>query len=69
MQQLLTLLSKDRLVQAGLAVLLATAALVIFVSRSEAPLEHPLFGLLLFSLLPLLFVIGAVVFILTILRH
>jgi len=64
-----TLFKRDLLVRAGLVILLLTAILVVFVLQSELPLEYPLFGIALYSLLPLLFVVGAIVFIITLLRH
>ncbi|MBI2858703.1 MAG: hypothetical protein HYX90_06470, partial [Chloroflexi bacterium] len=68
-KEALCLLKGDRLVQIGLVILILTAALVSFVSFSAFPLERPLFGLMLYLLLPLLWVVGAIVFILAILRH
>ena len=68
-RELICLLKGDSLVQSGLVVLVLTAALVIFVSVSELPIEKPFVGIILFSFLPLLFVFGAIVFILAILRH
>lgn len=68
-QELLRLLRRDRLVRYGLIILVLTAAMVIFVSLSQFPLEHPLAGVLIYSLLPVFFIIGAIVFILAILRH
>jgi len=69
LQELMNLLKGDRLVQAGFVVLVLTAALVLFVSYSRFPLERPLMGLMLYSTLPILWVVGAIVFILAILRH
>ncbi len=44
-------------------------ALVIFNNYSTLPEKHPLFGVLNFSLVPILFVAGGVIFVLTILRE
>lgn len=67
--ELLGLIRKDRLVQLGLVVLILTAVLVVFVSMSTLPLDRPFVGLALFALLPIFFVVGAIVFVLAILRH
>jgi hypothetical protein len=68
-RELIGLLKRDWLVQSGLIVLGLTAAMVIFVSVSDLPLHRPLVGIVIYAFLPLLFIFGAVVFILTILRH
>lgn len=67
--ELLGLIRKDRLVQLGLTILVLTAVLVVFVNMSRLPFDKPFVGLALFALLPVFFVVGAVVFVLAILRH
>lgn len=44
-------------------------ALVIFNTYSDLPEQYPLFGVFNFSLVPILFIAGGVVFILAILRE
>lgn len=41
-------------------------ALIVFNSTSSIPQEHPFIGVLVFSLVPLLFVVGGVIFLLAI---
>lgn len=67
--ELLGLIRKDRLVKLGLVVLVLTTVLVVFVNMSTLPFDKPFVGLALFSLLPVFFVVGAIVFVLAILRH
>ncbi|MBI2958320.1 MAG: hypothetical protein HYY32_05695 [Chloroflexi bacterium] len=68
-QELRRLVAHDRLIQSGISVLVLTAALVLFVSFSGFPDQHPLIAVFIYGLLPVFFVVGAIIFILTILRN
>ena len=43
-------------------------AVVVFTHFSDLPQQHPLFGVFVFILVPVLFVIGGIVFIVAMLR-
>ncbi len=58
----------DRLTKAAGVVLILILALVIFNVFSNISQTHPLFGVLLFSLVPVLFIAGGIIFILAILK-
>ena len=58
----------DRLTRMAGVVFISIVGLVIFNMYSALPEEYPLFGTLLFSLVPVLFVVGGVIFVLAILK-
>ena len=58
----------DWLTRAAGIVFILIVALVIFNVLSDLPEKYPLFGVLNFSMVPVLFIIGGVIFILAILR-
>ncbi len=58
----------DWLTRAAGIVFVLIVALVIFNIYSDLPEKYPLFGVLLFSLVPVLFIVGGVIFILAILK-
>ncbi|MFC2018609.1 NapC/NirT family cytochrome c [Chloroflexota bacterium] len=59
----------DWLTRGSAIILLLTVVLVIFNFFSDLPEEHPLFGVLNFSLVPILIVAGGIVFSLAIVRY
>ena len=58
----------DRLTRAAGVVFVLIVALVIFNVFSDLPQDYPLFGVINFSMVPVLFVVGGIIFILAILR-
>ncbi len=58
----------DWLTRAAGIVFVLIVALVIFNIVSDLPEEYPLFGVFNFSMVPILFIVGGVIFILAILR-
>ncbi len=58
----------DWLTRAAGIVFVCIVALVIFNLYSDLPERYPLFGVFNFSMVPVLFIIGGVIFILAILR-
>ena len=58
----------DWLTRAAGIVFVLIAALVIFNMISDLPEKYPLFGVFNFSMVPILFIVGGVIFILAILR-
>ncbi len=58
----------DWLTRAAGIVFVLIVALVIFNTVSDLSEKYPLFGVLNFSMVPLLFIIGGVIFVLAILR-
>ena len=58
----------DWLTRAAGILLLVIAFLVVFSLYSDLPERNPLFGVFMFSLVPVLFIAGGVVFILAIIR-
>ncbi len=58
----------SRLTRAAGVVFVLIAALVIFNRFSTLPEQYPLFGVFNFSMVPVLFVVGGIIFILAILR-
>ncbi len=58
----------DWLIRAAGVVFILIVALVIFNIFSDLPREYPLFGALNFSMVPILFIAGGVIFVLAILR-
>ncbi len=58
----------DWLTRAAGIVFLLIVALVIFNIASDLPEKYPLFGVFNFSMVPILFIVGGVIFILAILR-
>lgn len=58
----------DWFTRAALLTFILIVALVIFNIFSNLTLTHPLLGVLLYSLVPLLFIVGGIIFVLAILR-
>ena len=58
----------DRLTRAAGIVFLLIVALVIFNIYSDLPEQYPLFGVFNFSMVPVLFIVGGVIFVLAILK-
>ncbi len=58
----------DWLTRAAGIVFVLIVALVIFNIYSDLPEQYPLFGVFNFSMVPILFIVGGVIFILAILR-
>ncbi len=58
----------DWLTRAAGIVFVLIVALVIFNIVSDLPEKYPLFGVFNFSMVPILFIVGGVIFILAILR-
>jgi hypothetical protein len=58
----------DKLTKAAGIVFLLIVALVAFNTFSNLTLTHPLFGVLLYTLVPILFVVGGIIFVMAILR-
>jgi hypothetical protein len=61
-------LAKDKLVTIAAIILALIVAVVLFTTFSDLPVEHPLFGVFIYATIPVLFVSGAVVFIIAVLR-
>ncbi len=59
----------DRLMRAAGVVLVLIVALVIFNWFSDLPQEYPPFGVFNFSMVPVLFVAGGIIFIMAILKE
>ena len=59
----------DWLTRSAAIVLVLIVALVLFNAFSEVAQQHPLFGVFNFSLVPILVVVGGVIFVLAILRE
>jgi len=59
----------DWLTRAASIVFLLIIVVVIFNIYSDLPEQYPLFGVFSFSLVPILVVVGGVIFILAILRN
>lgn len=58
----------DWLTRAAGILLVLILALVIFNFSSDLPEKYPLFGVFNFSMVPILFIIGGIIFIMVILR-
>ena len=58
----------DWLTRAAGIIFILIVALVVFNILSDLPEKYPLFGVFNFSMVPILFIIGGVIFILAILR-
>ena len=58
----------DWITRAAGIVFILILALVIFNVFSDFPQDHPLIGVFLFGMVPLLFIIGGIIFVLAILR-
>jgi hypothetical protein len=58
----------DWITRAAGIVLILIIALVIFNIYSELPEEYPLFGIINFGMVPVLFVVGGVIFIFAIVK-
>ncbi len=59
----------DWLTRAAGIIFVLIVGLVIFNTVSELPEQYPLFGVFNFSLVPILFIAGGVVFVLAIVRE
>ncbi len=59
----------DWLTRAAGIVFVLIVALVIFNFVSDLPEKYPLFGVFNFSMVPILFIVGGVIFILAILKY
>ncbi len=59
----------DWLTRAAGIILILIVGLVIFNTVSDLPEKYPLFGVFNYSLVPILFIAGGIVFVLTILRE
>ena len=59
----------DRVTRAAGIVFVLIAALVIFNVYSDLPERYPLFGVFSFSMVPILFIVGGIVFVLAILKE
>jgi hypothetical protein len=59
---------KDKLLRIAVAILALIIAVVIFDIVSDLPTRYPLFGVFSYALVPLLFIAGAVVFVIAILK-
>ncbi len=59
----------DWLTRAASIIFILIVGLVIFNTVSDLPEKYPLFGVFNFSLVPILFIAGGIVFVLTILRE
>ncbi len=58
----------DWVVRLAGIVFILILSLVIFNAASDLPYRYPLFGVFNFSMVPLLFVLGGIIFVLAILR-
>ena len=58
----------DWLTRTAGIVFMLIVALVIFNVYSDLPEQYPLFGVFNFSMVPILFIVGGVIFVLAILR-
>jgi hypothetical protein len=61
-------LFRSKSIIASTVILLLTIAVIAFNHFSHLPHENPLLGVFAFSMVPILFVAGAVVFVMAILR-
>ncbi len=61
-------LTRDKLTTSAVIILVLIVALVLFTTYSDLPTQHPLFGVVVFAMIPVLFVAGGVVFVITIMR-
>ncbi len=59
----------DWLIRAAGIIFVLIVGLVIFNTVSDLPEKYPLFGVFNYSLVPILFIAGGIVFVLTILRE
>ena len=59
----------DWLIRAAGIIFILIVGLVIFNNVSDLPEKYPLFGVFNYSLVPILFIAGGIVFVLTILRE
>ena len=58
----------DRLTRSAGVIFILIVALVVFNIFSNLTQTHPLMGVLLFTLVPLLFIVGGVIFVLAIIK-
>ncbi len=66
--KLLKRIFNDRLTQAATVIFVLIIFLVIFNFRSDLPQRYPLFGVFDFLMVPILFIVGGIVFVLAIWR-
>ncbi len=66
--KLLKRIFDDRLTQAATVIFVLIVFLVIFNFRSDLPERYPLFGVFDFLMVPILFIVGGIVFVLAIWR-
>ena len=59
----------DWLTRAAGIVFLLTVALVVFNILSDLPEQYPFFGVFNYSMVPILFIVGGIIFVLAILRN
>ena len=59
----------DWITRAAGIVFVLIVSLVIFNIASDLPEQYPLFGVFNFSMVPVLFIVGGIIFILAILRN
>ena len=58
----------DRITRAAGIVFLLIVAVVVFNMYSKLPEQYPLFGVFSFLMVPLLFIVGGIIFVLAILK-
>ena len=58
----------DRVTVAAGVVFLLILAFVVFGTVSGFPKEHPFFGIVVYGMVPILFIAGGIIFVLAILR-
>ena len=68
MRKLFSGLFDDWITRAAGIVFILILSLVVFNIFSDLPYSHPLFGVFVFSMVPVLFVAGGIIFILAILK-
>lgn len=68
MLKLLRDIFDDWLTRAAGIIFLLILALVLFNIYSDLPLEYPVFGMFNFGMVPVLFIVGGIIFFLAILR-
>lgn len=61
-------LFRDRLLAVSVVILALIIAVVLFTTYSDLPMQHPLAGVIIYALIPVLFLSGAVVFVVEIFR-
>lgn len=59
---------KDRLLAVSVIILVLIVAVVLFTTYSDFPMQHPLAGVFIYAMIPVLFFSGAVAFVVDIFR-